>query len=288
MKVAFWFLLVCVPIMASSEPFQIRMIGPQSKDDMSQIYFEELFKRALLNALVPDSDVELIKVPYTEALHGGAVRLLNNDIIDLFLSASDKELDKQILPVKIPLVMGLLGYRVAITHADNLDTLRKIGNPKSLKACQVRHWPDVKVLQFNDFTVVPTNNFERTFELTYKKRCDYFPRAIYEGYEELRSAQQRFPDLVMFDDIMLYYPYPMYIYMKKSNIRLHNLFTVGLNKMIDSGELLQLIKESEITSHLFPLSKWQDKTIIPLDNPFLPKDTPFDDSRLWIDLTSLD
>lgn len=286
LRIPLFLLLFCMPFLALSETFQVRIVGPQSPEDASQLYFEELIKRSLTHALGQDTEVAIVKIPYSEALHGGVARLLKEDVLDLSWSAADIEDDLVMLPVKIPLVMGLLGYRAAVTHEDNLAKLQNSDDLKALKACQVRFWPDVKILQSNNYTVIPTDKFEKTYELTHKKRCDYFPRAIYEGYSELASAQKRFPELTMFDDVILYYPYPLNMYTSKSNIRLNELLYVGLNKMVDSGELLQLIKESEITSHLFPLSQWKDKQIISLNNPFLPADTPLDDKRLWIDLTS--
>lgn len=275
-----------MPFLTFSETFQVRLVGPQSPEDASQLYFEELITRALTHALGENSQVEIVRIPYSEKLHGGVARLLNEGVLDLALSAADNEDYLVMLPVKIPLVMGLLGYRVSVTHADNLEKLQHSDDLKELKACQVRLWPDVKILQSNNFTVIPTDKFEKTYELTYKKRCDYFPRAIYEGYQELAVAQKRYPELTIFDDVILYYPYPLNIYTSKSNTHLNELFYVGLNKMVDSGELLQYIKESAITSHLFPLSQWKDKQIISLSNPFLPADTPITDKRLWIDLTS--
>jgi hypothetical protein len=282
-------LLIYLPHVASAETLSLRIIGEQSAEDASQVYFEVLFKKALKIALKEknpgsDPEVEILELPYSDALHGGVERILEKGDIDFFWSATDTDMEKRLLPVRIPLVMGLLGYRVSITHKDNLNKLASIENLRSLKSCQLRHWNDVRILDFNGFSVVPTNEFAKTFELTQLKRCDYFPRAIYEGYEELRAAQKRFPELVMFDDILMYYPYPLYVFTSRSKKELNQLFQTGLKRMVYSGELLEHIKNSEITRHLFPLSQWQNKQIINLENPLLPAATPLDDERLWLSI----
>lgn len=268
------------------EDYILRIVGPQSEQDTSQIYFEQLFVKALQHSMGPKVPIRIDKIPYSEDMHGGVARLLNKRVIDLSWSATDKEVESLLLPVKIPLVMGLLGYRVAIVHKDNLSTLSSLDDLKSVRTCQLRHWTDVKILEFNEFTVVPTDSFERTFEMTQKGRCDLFPRAIYEGYFELKVAQHRFPELVMFDDILLYYPFPLYVFTSKQNTKLNHMLYEGLSYMVKSGELLAHIKRSEITRHMFPLSKWRNKPIVHLKNPFLPATTPLEDESLWLNLNS--
>lgn len=275
-------LLLCSK--AESNELVIRIVGPQSEQDTSHRYFEQLFIKALQHGSEPQTTVSIQRIPFAEHIHGGESRLLDSKVIDVFWSATDKQIESRLLPVRIPLVMGLLGYRVAITHRDNVSKFTSLQDLKRHKACQVRHWTDVKILEHNQFTIVPTDSFERTFELTDKGRCDYFPRAIYEGYQEQKAAQERFPELTIFDDILLYYPFPLYAFTSKDNVPLNRKLTLGLTRMVKSGELLQHIKASESTRHLFPLSRWQDKRIRRLENPFLPEETPLDDPDLWMQL----
>ncbi len=284
MKALLLCLVFCLMTTAYAEPFQLRIIGPQSPEDNTKSYFEELFSLALKQSLGQETEVAIVRIPSSETLQTGLVRLLNKGFVDLIWTATDKEIEQQVLPVRIPLVMGMLGYRVAMTHSDNLYKFESIEDLKYYTACQVRYWTDVDILDHNKFNVVATGSYENTFQLTHKKRCDYFPRAIFEAYPELEASKKRFPGLAIFDDVLLYYPFPFYAFTSHDNKKLNGMLYDGLKQLAYSGEMLALMQRSEVTRHLFPLSQWKNKQIVRLQNPFLPEATPTDDPHLWLDL----
>lgn len=265
----------------------LNVIGPQSDADATQHYFESLIERALSYSDGPWKDAKFKRIPYSEAAHGGVVRLLNNGVVDVYWTAPTDAKEAALLPVRIPLMGGLLGYRVSITHRDNLKRLQDPAiDLRHLNACQVRLWTDFDILRHNQFTVIPVENFAKTFELTALKKCDYFPRAIFEGYSELQKAKHQFAELTLFDDTILSYPYPLYVFTAKHQTALNQQITDGLNRMIQDGSFLRFLQSSPLTNHLFPLTKWQDKKFILLNNPFLPAATPLANSDYWITLQS--
>lgn len=280
------YLVLVLPSHVRAENLEIRILDNQSSEDTTKAYFEELFILAIKSSLGQDTSVSIVKIPSSEAKQSSLVRILEMDIVDLIWTATTQELETQLRPIRIPLVMGLLGYRIALTHKDNLHKLSDIDNLKSLKACQVRYWTDFNILEYNLFNVVPVDSYRSTFELTHKKRCDYFPRAIFEGYPELLSARKQYPGLVLFDDTILHYPYAFYAFTSKDNQKLHDILYAGLKEMAYSGEQLKLLKRSAITKHLFPLQQWHNKKIIRLANPYLPKKTPLEDEQLWLDIAA--
>jgi len=88
----------------------------------------------------------------------------------------------------------------------------------------------------------------------------------------------------MYDETILYYPFPIYFFVKRKNKELKNQIEQGLEALIDSGEFETLLRKHPVTNHLYPLEKWKDKRIIKLTNPFLSEDTNIGDSRYWVDL----
>ena len=157
-----------------------------------------------------------------EATRGGMVRLIKNGTIDVYWTATSHEREHELLPVRIPLMRGLLGYRVSIVHRDFAEQVKQPGvSLKDLTACQVRFWPDTTILLSNQFNVASVTDFHKNFELIHKKRCDFFPRAIFEGEADLSMAQATYPELRLFDDVLLYYPYPIYFFTAKENRQLN-------------------------------------------------------------------
>ncbi len=72
--------------------------------------------------------------------------------------------------VEIPLVKGLLGYRVFIAHQDHKDKLGEIENIDDLKEislCQGAHWPDTDIMLAAGLNVMPNPVYENMFRQTY-------------------------------------------------------------------------------------------------------------------------
>ncbi len=273
-------LLICANARGAAE---ISVLGPQLGEAERQAYFEHILLSALQQAKGDYADASVVHVPYTDAARGGMIRLIQRGVIDVYWTATSRERERKMLPVRLPLMQGLLGYRVSIVHRDSIETLKRPGTDlKALTACQVRFWPDTDILLSNEFNVASVNDFHKNFELTHKKRCDFFPRAIFEGKTDLAMARATYPELALFDDVMLYYPYPLYFFTARENRQLNTEIAKGLELMISSGELRQLLEKNTMTKHLFPLTQWQSKRIIQLNNPLLPEATPLDDERLWI------
>ena len=130
--------------------------------------------------------------------------------------------EQNFAPVRIPLYKGILGYRVFLTHKDNLSRFENIDESalKQLVACQGESWPDSSTLEHNGYTVATASRFIQLIKLTHKKRCDYFPRAIYEG---LNTAIKDGSFQHLFDQhSALKYLHPLEQWRHKSVFKLNN------------------------------------------------------------------
>lgn len=274
-------------LLLSGQPIAmtIKVMGAQAEEDTSHQYFIDLLQLAAEKVEDELGKVEIQVVSRGDLSHASLIRLLNLGEIDVFWAGTNTQREKTLLPIRIPLMRGLLGYRVSITHQDNIE---KFSEPAfdihQAKACQLTHWPDFKILQDNGFLVIGVEEFSRIFQLTHRKRCDYFPRAIYEGYSELAQAQLKYPELTMFEQTLLYYPFPMYYFTNQSNLGKARWIELALKKMISDGSFDELMQNHPLTGHLFPLTKWADKPVIRLENKLLPSQTPLDDPSLWLQI----
>lgn len=53
---------------------------------------------------------------------------------------------------------------------------------------------------------------------------------------------------------------------------------------VNDGTLLNLIKTHLSISQIFPLDKYKNSLIIEINNPYLSKETPINNKKLWINI----
>ncbi len=267
---------------------EIRVVGQQSEEDLGHEYFTQLIKLAV-SASTPKYQHKSISIyKLTHTTQGRTVNLLERDVLDVIWTGTNQVRESKFIPIRIPLFMGMLGYRVSLIHQDNyakfaalLDTPEKL---KSLTACQGEHWPDSDILEDNGFNVSRIVNLSSMFKMLAYKRCDYFPRAIFEGYSELDIVKKQFPDLVMFDDLVLHYPFAIYFFVNKNKPELAQQLEYGLRELIKDGRFFELMKKHPFSSKIFPLEKWQDKKFLHLRNLELSENTMLENPELWLKL----
>lgn len=262
----------------------IKIIPPQSKFDSSHKYFQELLQKILD---ITEDEYGKSKIKYSKKMEQGRafVELKNRKKVDILWAGTSIEREKNFKAIKIPLLKGLLGYRVFIIRKDNINTFNSINSLeelKKLKACQGAHWPDTDILEYANIKVVKNTNYEAMFLQVLSNRCDYFPRGIHEAYSEMKIRKNKYSELMLFDDIILYYPFPMYFFTAKENEKLAKRVKKGLLSLIKNNEFTTNIEKSKITKHLFPIKNWINKTTYKIDNPLLSKDTNIQNKELWI------
>jgi hypothetical protein len=264
----------------------VKVLAPQSQEDVSHGYFIELLSLILTKSApkYPATTVEVLGEG--EITHGRTLRLLSDNLIDVFWSGTNIQREKDLLPIRIPIFKGLLGYRVLLIHKSNHEKFIGITKKElqSLIACQGEHWPDSDIFEDNHFQVARIARFDLMFKILNQRRCDYFPRSIFEGYAELISAQRLYPNLMMFDDVILQYDFPMYYFVNRGNPALAAQIEYGFIQANSDGSLQELMSRHAVTKGLFPLSQWQNKKYIYLFNNYLPPLTPINDNNLWFRL----
>ncbi|NQZ20763.1 MAG: hypothetical protein HRT53_01805 [Colwellia sp.] len=259
----------------------IRTRGPQSEFDASHSYFIGLIKLAYQKN---NKEVNLVFSPYM-AQKRALSELQADRIVDIYWAGMDAARASQLSVVNIPLIKGLLGFRVFITHQDNLEKLEQVSTLSDLRKvslCQGSHWPDTDIMLASGLNILPNPIYENMFSQTYIKRCDAFPRGIHEARSEYQARKIVMPELALYQDLILHYPFPMYFFTSAKNSQLANFIQTGLEKAIDDGSFEQFMRTHPTTKHLFPLEIWQNARFIYLENPFLPEGLDTKDPRYWI------
>lgn len=208
--------------------------------------------------------------------------------LDLMWVSTNPTYEKDFLPVRIPLLKGLLGFRILLIRAGDQTRFDAIHTKEDLKKFsfgQGRTWADAKILEANGLTVVKTAKTPGLFHMLDGGRFDAFPRGASEVFEELN----RYPhlNLKVEQRLLLAYKMPFYIFVNKNRPELAKDIELGLNRAIASGEFDLLFSQNPSVKDVKEKANLSQRRIIYLDNPTLPSETPIERSELWLDPQTL-
>lgn len=203
--------------------------------------------------------------------------------LQLIWSMTSEQRERQLLPLRIPLDRGLMGWRLLLIRRSDralFAGMRGLQELRALTAGQMHDWPDTEILRANGLQVGTSSAFESLFTMLEHGRTDYFPRSVLEVEDEL----QRFGagrKLIIAPGLMLRYPTAFYFFVKPGERQLAEDLARGLERAVADGSLLGLF-----LLHMRPLLKTLDlpgRLALRLSNPLLPAATPLRRSELWVE-----
>jgi hypothetical protein len=125
------------------------------------------------------------------------LKSLDDNILDVMWAMTSIHLEKDALPVRIPLLKGLLGYRVLVVRKDQqqaFSAITQLSQLKQLTAVQGFGWSDVQILQDNGFKVEVSSWYDTIYKSLNSGFYDYFPRSVLEVGAEFKKKQTRQPN----------------------------------------------------------------------------------------------
>jgi hypothetical protein len=276
-------LLLSLPLAA--EPPPIRVPKPQPDSLVAQSYYLQLL-RLVLHSGADGRAVPAIQEVTLMEQGRATTELRRGQLIDVYWMGTSNQREQSLHAIPIPLDRGLLGFRRLIIRADSISVFAEIEAPDDLKkltACQGLDWPDVEILRASNFRVIEASGFEGMYKQLVGGRCDYLPRGLFEAMPELEQRKERYPTLMIFDGVLIHYPFTVYFFVNPKNEQLAQWITKGLERMIDSGEFQRFMVTHPLMNHLFPLEeKVRPALIFDIPNPLLPQNTDYKNARYWI------
>ena len=156
--------------------YEVKIVESSELDYASHAYYSALLKLALSKTEDP------IKPTYLVESSGNLVqervlRQLNQEGgIDVFWTVTSKLREQQAIPVRVPLLNGIMGYRVSLIRQNTLREFNNVRSAPDLKrfvAGQGHDWPDFQILEHNGFTTLGTSNYDIIIELLKAGRIDW-------------------------------------------------------------------------------------------------------------------
>jgi hypothetical protein len=208
--------------------------------------------------------------------------------LDIMWAATDQDMEKLMLPVRIPLYKGLLGHRIFIIHRDNqakFDRVRTFDDLRSFTFGQGATWADAKILEANGLKVVRANKYPSLFYMVDGGRFDAFPRGVQEPWGEIAQRPQL--ELAVEKRLMLVYRMPFYLFVGKDDVQLAADLEKGLRMAIADGKFDEIFYKDPTVKSVLEKVNLSERVVFQLENPTLPQETPVDDPTLWLDVKDL-
>ncbi len=232
-----------------------------------------------------DYSVSISEDPITQTR---AIERLESDRMDVMWLSSNQEAEERLIPVRFPMLKGLLGHRIFIINADNqarFDRVREFSDLKQLTFGQGAGWPDVTILEDNGLDVITTSKYDNLFYMVEGGRFDAFPRGVLEPWTELKAH----PDLPLRveDNLVLVYVLPFYFFVSPDRPELAEAIKTGLDRALASGRFDEYFYGHPMVEDALTRSNLKNRRAFELDNPFLSPETPLDNDNYWLNLDDL-
>ena len=200
--------------------------------------------------------------------------------MDIVWTMTSEARERELLPIRVPLMKGLIGLRLLLIHQDDQGRFEQIGESrqlKALKAGQGHDWPDTKILGHNGYVVTASASYDGLFKMLGKRRIDYFPRSVLEIWREVEHHDDK--GLAVESSVALQYPAAEYFFVNKENAVLARRLEEGLQRAIADGSFDRLF--FEYFGDLLERSRLEDRVRFELENPLLPAETPVGQRDFW-------
>ncbi len=274
--------LILLAAEAGAEPMLIHYPRAESIDDERGEYGLALLELALAKSgglyRVELSPTRMQQNRALVELQSGSGRI---DIVGTMTSA---EREAALLPVRIPMSRGLIGWRIGLVRADHKDLLRDVRTVEDLKrfsTAQGHDWPDLQILRHSGLKVHPVAVYSGLFGMLNAGRIDWAPRSANEIWAEAAHH----PELAIDSHIVLHYPTADYYFVNRNNPALAEAVRSGLEAALADGSFEQLFYLHY--GRLLRNARFERRLIIQLPNPLLSAQTPLARKELWFSLEDL-
>lgn len=268
---------LAISIAAGLHAEPMRVAYPQPQIELDRGYFVKVLALVMsksgVNYKLQSWDVKVIK---GRAVH----ELAHGSNVDVVWAMTTREREQQLLPVRIPLDMGLAGWRIGVINAQDsakFEAVHTLEQLRQYKIGQGYDWADTTVLKASGLEVVTGVNADNLHAMLAVKRFDYFPRSIRQvwGEVEQHAAQGEAVEMTL----ALHYPAAVYFFVNKNNPALAAALEAGLKQARKDGSFDKLFRS--YNTDFIRRANLSQRTVLELPNPDLPEETPLQQKELW-------
>ncbi|WP_038002486.1 transporter substrate-binding domain-containing protein [Teredinibacter turnerae] len=188
--------------------------------------------------------------------------------------------ENSLIPVRIPLYKGLIGWRLLLVHREDETDFAIITTLAQLKRKLAVHgldWPDTGILVANGFRLRTSLDWMSLFRLLDTHDVDFFPRSVAEIWLEIDSSPSS--NIVVESTLAVHYYAAYYFFVSKENAELAEQIEKGLNAAIADGSFDRLFNAN--FANAIARANLPQRRVLTVNNPLLPAKTPVQRKELW-------
>lgn len=151
-----------------------------------------------------------------------------------------------VIPVKIDILRGLLGYRICLVNAARAPDLSNTVDATTLGHVRIGQgldWSDLDIYKHNNIYPIEGPNLESLYPMLGFHRFDCLALGASEVVFKYHEQQKQFPFLAIEPNLLIYYEFPIYFYVSKQVPELAKRLQIGLTKLEMSGRFSQLFNQ---------------------------------------------
>ncbi len=235
-------LLGAAPVYSEIANNHIVYIGAFGDED----YIASLVREALISTEKSHGEFVLSTLPPVSTKKRASMIYTKPNMKRLAFTTEVKELtangDVRVLPV--PLMKGIVGYRVCFSTPELSNTLNTITTVAPLREYTFgvgKNWLDKLILDFNElknievgYEFMVDEQINSLYEMTARGRVDILCRGVNEVLREFDRHPAIF-SLVLNQSFALYYDLPFFLFMHKDNTALYERLMKGFNTIQENG-----------------------------------------------------
>ena len=245
-----------------------------SLDNEDDSYFVTLLGAALKAA---DGNHRLRTHTYKPALPQSRIiraMLDGTTRVNVIFTGHSKYREALLVQIDIPLLRGLLGYRVFAIKAKNTPLLSSLTSLDDLienvPIGSATSWPDTVILRHAGFDI-KTSTIDTLWHMLDRDRFMALPLSINEIQAKLARFKRTTPTSTILTEktLMLYYPFGSFFYVTPDDSHRATIIEQGLKRLYETGEFLKIFYDDPDIKKALDEQQFYKRQIIPLENPLL-------------------
>ena len=259
-------------VVISKSPMTIRYVDRGPSLDSRHAYKFELIKKILDVTKSEFGDYVIDPYPTEPGAKRQALLLSQGDQINLMWASPGTVIanaDVNVVPIDI--LRGLLGYRICLINKDSkapFSTVRDVENLGNIRIGQGVGWADLDVYEFNGVPIITGGSFEGMFNMLDYKRFDCLALGADEVVYTFHEKKTKLRNLAMEKSLLIYYNYPIYLYVSAKHPEIAVRMEKGLKKLMANGEFDRLFNQY-FRKDIEELNL-KSRRVICLKTPYLP------------------
>src|SRR5262245_7552740 len=276
-------MMVQTTVLAESNGTRFDIIYPRTSTDFDP---RNAFSLAVLDLVMNKAGMTYTIQPskYLMERSRALIELENGNSINLFWTSMSKEDEKNLLPIRIPINRGLIGYRVFVIRKDrqaDFDKVKTVDDLKQFTAIQGIGWIDVEIMRHAGLKV-ETGKYDTIFRMAQLGRIDYIPRGIAEGYAEIKAHADTEPDLTIEEGLTLKYKADFLFYTNKKNEALAQAIEKGFKIAYQDGSYMELFNSHPFIQDALKQANLANRRVLTLESIHLSAEDHAIPSMYWM------